>query len=230
MLGGGFQSGCGNPTLLAALSWAANSRKNAEKKADANSKALSFVPLYERYVSEAPTVGEIWADYVRCLVEAELSVGDGLCLSLARDVIGRAIKNVPWSLELHKLRVALVTSVKPEKVTDEVRENTLKKVRKAVDKSCKNKFLGYAGKITVWVGGAAEIRRLLVQLKGGGGAEQKKSEDDMDEDGDDDDDDDEKEDLIDDVISDLREFYDAADEWSNKNKRGKKVKEARVLR
>ncbi|GMH76256.1 hypothetical protein TL16_g07015 [Triparma laevis f. inornata] len=235
VLAGGFQSGCGSPTLLPTLSWSANSRKNAEKKSDSNSKALSFVPLYERYISEAPTVGEVWADYVRCLVEAELSAGDGFCLSLARDVVNRAIKNVPWSLELHKLRAALVASVKPEKVTDELRERVLKQVRKAVDKSCKNKFLGYPGKMAVWVGGAAEVRRLLITLKGGNTppTNPKQSEDDMDENDDDDDDEedgDEKEDLIDDLISDLREFYDAADEWSNKNKRGKKFKEARVLR
>jgi len=113
VLSGGFQSGYGDVTFLPILNMAVADRKAVERKLP-NSKTKSWIPLYERFLSELPTVPEIWLDYVKNLIEAAFSnaptapspnlAEEKFFYDLAKDVVQRGIKNIPWCLDLHKLR------------------------------------------------------------------------------------------------------------------------------
>lgn len=241
VLGGGFQSGYGDASFVPVLSKAVADRKAAERKLPSpfNNSSKSWIPLYERFLSELPTVPEIWLDYAKNLVEAAYSNSptssspnleeEKFFYDLAKDVVQRGIKNIPWDPELHKLRVSLVSCPKPaEGVSEDVREKVLQKVGKMVTRSCKSGFLTYSGKVGVWLAGCKEYRLMLVDalLKRGEGGKANDGDDDDDSD----DSDMEAENLVDDMTSELREFYSKAEKWAKENKKNKKIKDCKIIR
>ena len=204
VLSGGFQSGCGPPSLAKALARATNGRKAVEKKVGLE---MTWLPLYQRYTSECPTIDRVWLDYARMLLEAGVD---------CKKVVNVAVKNVPWSGALHSLRVSLEAGA----VIDEgSRENILKSLKKMLNRSLTNFFLGYHEKVDAWIGFCSVVSRWLVSAKSGAGAEEEGDSEDGDVD-----------DLQDDLVTDLREAFDEAEQWCWKNRPGKRYKESKVLK
>ena len=235
VLHGGFQSGNGDASLIPTLKHGVEARQAAEGKLlssnDSGLPPKSWISLYERYLSECPTVPQIWMEYVKSLVEAaafgttslpkdQSPDNETFFYDLARDVVQRGIKNVPWCVDLHKLRVALVGYPFPAKLDDKVRGRTLRKAEKLVERTCKNSFLSYDQKIQVWLAGCKVVKTMLIEEK----KKQRGGNDDVD------DDDEEESHLIDDLIGDLREFYDNATKWSNENKPSKRFYERNLIK
>ena len=108
-------------------------------------------------------------------------------------------------------------------------EGVLQKVEKLVNRSCKSGFLTYSQKVAAWLAGCKEHRLMLidaiVKKRNGANKADGVSEDDEDEDEEEDDDD-----LVDDLASELREFYSKAEDWAKKNKPNKKVREGKIIK
>ena len=111
-----------------------------------------------------------------------------------------------------QLRVSLITCPKP--ADEDAREKALQRVSKMVARSTKSGFLTHSNKVGVWLAGCKEYRLMLVDALLKKGDQTSKNDDDMDKDDMDEDDDEDAENLVEDMISELREFYSKAEKWA----------------
>lgn len=76
-----------------------------DDETDGAIKALA-VPVYERGVSECPTVESLWISYIRHLTSSiEAQGSSSPYLSLLKSVTSRSTKNCPYSVTLAKIRM-----------------------------------------------------------------------------------------------------------------------------